>query len=114
MPPATASVSLRRTDAMSVRRRLQAYHAHYAPFFGRRELRGHLHAYLQGLLSDEPRKLIERMVLRLRGGDAPLLAAHRELVAATLGEEEGVLAVDGTDIPKDGTESVGVARQYCG
>ena len=49
-----------------------------------------------------------------RWDDAPILAAHRELVAATLGEEEGVLVVDGTDIPKDGTESVGVARQYCG
>ena len=137
MPPATASVSLpdvslRRADIASVRRRLRAYHARYAPFFGRRELQGHLHAYLQGLPGDEPRKSIERMVLRLRGADpndvrtqqlflrqarwddAPILAAHRELVAATLGEEEGVLAVDGTDIPKDGSESVGVARQYCG
>ncbi len=55
------------------------------------------------------------MVLRqARWDDAPLLAAHRVLVAATLGEEEGVLAVDGTDMPKDGTESVGVAGQYCG
>lgn len=35
-------------------------------------------------------------------------------VAATLGEAEGVLEIDGTDIPNDGTESVGVARQYCG
>ena len=72
------------------------------------------------------------MVLRLRGADAnavrrqqlflrqarwddaPILTAHRKLVVATLGEEEGVLAIDGTDIPKDETESVGVARQYCG
>ena len=35
-------------------------------------------------------------------------------MAATLGADEGVLAVDGTDIPKDGTESVGVARPYDG
>ncbi len=35
-------------------------------------------------------------------------------MAETLGEEEGVLAIDGTDIPKDGHESVEVARQYCG
>ena len=137
MSPVAASVSLpdvsvSRADMAAVRGRLRAYQARYAPFFGRRELRGHARAYLQGLLSDEPRKSIERMVLRLRGADAnavrtqqlflrqarwddaPILAAHRELVAATLGEDEGVLAVDGTDMPKDGTESVGVARQYCG
>ena len=131
-PVSLPDVSVSRADMASVRGRLRAYHTRCAPFFGRRELRGHARAYLQGLLSDEPRKSVERMVLRLRGAnanavrtqplflrqarwdDAPLLAAHRELVAATLGEDEGVLVVDGTDMPKDGTESVGVARQYCG
>ena len=89
---------------------------------GRRELRGHLRTYLQGLLSDEPRKSVERMVLRRRGADLNavrtqqlfLRKARWELVAATLGDDDGVLAIDGTDIPKDGIESVGVARQYCG
>ena len=131
-PVALPDVSVSRADIASVRGRLRSYQARYAPFFGRRELRGHARAYLRGLLSDEPRKSVERMVLRLRGADAnavrtqqlflrkarwddaPILAAHRELVAATLGEDEGMLAIDGTDIPKDGTESVGVARQYCG
>ena len=131
-PVSLPDVSVSRADMASVRGRLRSYQARYAPFFGRRELRGHARAYLRGLLSDEPRKSVERMVLRLRGADAnavrtrqlflrqarwddvPILAAHRALVAATLGEEEGVLAIDGTDIPKDGTESVGVARQYCG
>ena len=131
-PVSLPDVSLRRADMASVRGRLRSYQARYAPFFGRRELRGHARAYLRGLLSDEPRKSVERMVLRLRGADAkavrtqqlflrqarwddaPILAAHRALVAETLGEAEGVLAIDGTDLPKDGTESVGVARQYCG
>ena len=131
-PVSLPDVAVSRADIASVRGRLRSYQARYAPFFGRRELRGHARAYLRGLLSDEPRKSVERMVLRLRGADAnavrtqqlflrkarwddgPILAAHRELVAATLGGDEGVLAIDGTDIPKDGTESVGVARQYCG
>lgn len=99
MSPAAASVSLpdvsvSRADIASVRGRLRTYQARYAPLFGRRELRGHARTYLQGLLSDEPRKSVERMVLRRRGADAngvrtqqlflrqarwddaPILAAH--------------------------------------
>ena len=131
-PVSLPDVALSRADIASVRGRLRSYQARHAPFFGRRELRGHLRTYLQGLPGDEPRKSIERMVLRRHGADlnavrtqqlflrkarwddGPILAAHRELVAATLGEDEGVLAIDGTDLPKDGVESVGVARQYCG
>ena len=99
MPLAAASVplpnmSLSRVEVVLVCRRLRAYHARYAPFFGRRELQ------------DEPRKSIERMILRRRGAnanalrmqqmflhkarwdDTPTLTTHRELVAATLGEDE--------------------------
>ena len=57
---------------------------------------------------------MQQLFLRqARWDDAPILAAHRELVAATLGEGEGVLAIDDTDIPEDGVESVRVAGQYC-
>ena len=46
--------------------------------------------------------------------DAPLLARLWSEVGATLGEEEGVLIVDGSDFRKQGKMSVGVARQWCG
>jgi SRSO17 transposase len=46
--------------------------------------------------------------------DDALLAKHAELVAQSLGDADGVLIVDGTDVPKKGKHSVGVARQYCG
>ena len=63
------------------------------------------------------------MVLRLRGADANAVRTQQlflhkarwdgaPILATTLGEEEAVLAIDGTDIP-NGSESVG-AQQYCG
>ncbi len=47
--PVSQPVSVSRAEIASVQGRLRAYHARYAPFFGRRELRGHARAYLQGL-----------------------------------------------------------------
>jgi len=46
--------------------------------------------------------------------DEALLAEHQHLVDETLGEEDGVLIVDGSDFPKHGDHSAGVAPQWCG
>ena len=123
-------------DLDGVAEELAAYHAHFAPLFQRREQRAWAAIYLRGLLTaDVPRKNVEALALRLLGAgpaadrqvralqqfvgeggwdDAALLAAHQQLVEETLGEADGVLLIDGHETPKQGTHSVGVARQWCG
>jgi SRSO17 transposase len=111
---------------------LAAYHAGYADLYQRREQREWAEFYLHGQLSDLERKTVEPMVLALKGpdpaavrsgqqflgdgawDDAALLTRREELVAADLGQSDGVLICDGSGFPKQGKYSVGVARQYCG
>src|SRR5215213_5713363 len=133
IPPARL---LTAADLDGVAEELAAYHAHFAPLFQRREQRAWAAVYLRGLLTaDVPRKNVEALALRLLGAgpgadrrvramqqfvgeggwdDVAILAAHQRLVDDTLGEADGVLIIDGHETPKQGTHSVGVARQWCG
>jgi len=117
-------------DVAALAAELAAYHALFAPLFARAEQRRGALCYLQGQLLDLERKTIEPLALALAGGDVQalqqfisqspwdaeaVLLRHQEIVAQTLGDAEtGVLIVDGCDFPKQGRESVGVARQWCG
>jgi SRSO17 transposase len=108
---------------------LMDYQAAFAGLYFRKEQAHWGYKYLQGLMLPIERKSIEPMALALDGGnvqamqqfvgqgqwaDEPLLHQHWRLVEETLGEADGVCIVDGSDFPKQGEHSVGVARQWCG
>jgi len=123
-------VTLTETDCAAIADELGAFHAQFHACFGRIEHRRLGLAYLSGLLSTSSAKSVEPIALAFLDPDAvrPLqrfmqsyrwdLAAmettHQTLLAATLAEPDGMLTVDSCEFPKKGTESVGVARQYCG
>lgn len=127
------TLSLTPEEIMGLVEELGAYHALFAPLFARREQREWAGVYLEGLVTpSSERKSIEPMVLALKGPDGNavraaqqfisagawddelILERHRAEVALTLGEQDGVLTLDGSDFPKQGKASVGVKRQYCG
>jgi SRSO17 transposase len=112
-----------------LKQQLVAYHRHFADVFQRKEQRCWALKYLEGQMLDLQRKSIEPMALAVEGGnvqamqqfvsqgawsDAELIRRHQTRVAQTLGRRNGVLILDGCDYPKQGDDSVGVARQYCG
>ena len=117
-------------DVAALGEELLAYHAVFQPLFQRTEQHTWSLAYLQGQLLALDRTSIEPMALALTGGnvqamqefisDSPwnderILQRHQEVVAATVGDRAtGTLILDGCDFPKQGTHSVGVARQWCG
>jgi len=106
--------------------RLSTWLEPFEECFGHVAQRGAFKRYLLGLLSDSRRKSMSAMLARVSApgsyeafqhfiSDAPWAAEHvwRRL-RATVPDREGVLILDGTSFPKQGTHSVGVARQYCG
>jgi SRSO17 transposase len=130
--PTAPVLDLTPQDLETISDELCAYHAIYSPLLQRREQRECSAQYLQGLLLSIPRKSIEPMVLTLKGADRNavramqqflsdgawddnlILRRHWAEVDADLGDDDGVLTLDGSDFPKQGKQSVGVKRQYCG
>src|SRR5688500_17871741 len=105
----------------------QAFQAGFAALFGRQECQANSQAYLQGLLvqaeergnaenlaeavGTAPRKL-QRFLTDTRWGDEAVIARLQSYLGPRLSHPLAVWAVDSSGIPKQGQQSVGVARQY--
>ena len=107
----------------------QDFHAYFAALFGRREARDHSRHYLQALLvqSGERRnaenlsetvpasaRVMQRFLAESPWDDDVVIGRLQEYLGPRLGHPEAVWVLDGSDFPKQGVKSVGVARQYCG
>ena len=105
------------------------FHSFYAPAFGRKQWREHSRNYLQALLvqGEERRnaenlsesvgisaRAVQRFLTEARWSDEAVVGRLQEYLAPRLGHAEAVWVLDGSDFPKQGRKSVGVARQYCG
>ena len=107
----------------------QKFHAFFAASFGRKQWREHSRNYLQALLvqAQERRnaenlsesvgisaRAMQRFLTEARWSDDTVIGRLQEYLAPRLGHPEAVWVFDGSDFPKQGRKSAGVARQYCG
>jgi SRSO17 transposase len=133
-----------RDEVRAAARRVKLWHGRFIPLFGRREAQEHSLVYVQGLLSNQQRKSIEPIALCFARREDGAAATQNEVVAlqgfitfspwkeddvfheiqAVFAEElmsssaessiGTVGVIDESGFVKAGTESVGVAHQWCG
>jgi SRSO17 transposase len=108
--------------------RLEEFVEPFAACLKRVEQREHAKHYVAGLCSglqrknmemiaylhDQDRQPLQKFIGQVEWDYRPLLGELVRQVGARLGEADGVLVFDPSAFPKQGRNSVGVARQWCG
>ena len=107
-----------------------AFHAEFAPLFGRHEAQDRSEQYVRGLLVQQtdrrnaenvaecidgatPRAL-QRLLTESPWPNAPVIGRLHAYLGPRVSAAEGVFVLDESGFPKQGQRSVGVGPQYCG
>jgi SRSO17 transposase len=115
-------------EARGCRDRITTFLQRYLPRFYRAEQRTHAALVIRGLLSGLQRKTCEPIAVEAgvhrkpaqnfvgAGGwdDESVMTELRGHVGEVLADPQAILILDPSGFPKSGTESCGVARQWCG
>jgi len=123
-------VGLNETSVAELWPLLRQYLDYYEHCFSRRAQQFNAETYVKGLLNESENKTIEAIALYYRDEkavrtmqmflkDAPwddslMKRLYQARVLDTVNDPEGMLTIDGSDHVKKGSNSAGVARQYCG
>ena len=129
-PNIAATLDITPEEVLKLGEQLYAFHQQFSHCFNREEQRVISLAYLKGLGSDLEAKSAEPIALRyldekgVRNTQNFLTAAkwdeeklqeeHQRKLAEKISAEESMFTIDSSEIPKKGSNSAGVARQYCG
>lgn len=130
-PKAQALLAEAEVTANAVRgckERLTGFLQRYLPLFYREEQRELAEVVIAGKLSnlqrktsepiayaaDRERKPVQHFVGAGKWDDEAVIGELRQHVGEEIGDPDGVLIVDNSGFAKKGTESCGVARQWCG
>ena len=110
----------------------QDFHDYCAPVFGRKQWRersGQYLQYLQALLVQSRKRrnaenlsetvtasprVLQRFLTEARWDDDAVIGRLQEYLCSRWEHPQAVWMLDGSDFPKQGVKSAGVARQYCG
>jgi len=107
----------------------RGFHSQFADCFSREEPRENFARYMAGQMSQLERKSIEPIALNVENAtvrsmqhfisnvvwdEERLFSIYHGMVSEDLGDPDGVLIFDESGFVKKGSDSAGVARQYCG
>jgi SRSO17 transposase len=117
------------SDFEGILEAFRAFHAEFAPAFGRKQWRERSQEYLQALLVQSQERcnaenlsevvsasarVLQRFLTEASWDDKAVIERLQAYLAPRLLHPEAVWAVDESGFPKQGKKSVGVKRQYCG